>query len=182
MALVGHNNPVVRCDPVVLGRREDQRNLEARCNSRVSQWLEISLEDALRGMTAEILIPRQVTCPRCGGSRAEPGSGLSTCSTCRGRGEVVYQQSFLSIRRTCPHCAGAGKIIRQPCAQCRGQGAVRVERRLKINVPPGVDTGTRLWLSHEGQGGYNGGPPGDLYVVVRVKEHPIFTRDGSELQ
>lgn len=143
--------------------------------------LEISLEEAFRGMTAEILIPRQDTCPRCSGSRAEPGSGLSTCHTCRGRGEIVYQQSFLSIRRTCPHCGGSGRLIRHACAQCRGQGTVRVERRLKINVPPGVDTGTRLRLSQEGQGGSNGGPPGDLYVVVRVKDHPIFTREGSDL-
>jgi len=143
--------------------------------------LEVSLEEAARGLSAEILIPRQDTCPRCRGNRAEPGSGLSTCSACRGRGEVIYQQSFLSIRRTCPHCGGAGKIIRQPCTQCRGQGSVRAERRLKINVPAGVDTGTRLRLSQEGQAGHNGGPPGDLYVVVRIKEHPIFTRDGSDL-
>jgi molecular chaperone DnaJ len=159
----------------------------ARQRSRVQRGddlrydLELSLEEAARGMSAEILIPRQDTCPRCGGSRAEPGSGHVTCSTCRGRGEVVYQQSFLSIRKTCPHCRGAGRIIRQPCTQCKGQGVVRVERRLKIQVPPGVDNGTRLRLSQEGEAGYNGGPPGDLYVVIRLKEHPIFTREGSDL-
>jgi molecular chaperone DnaJ len=143
--------------------------------------LEISFEDAFRGMSAEVLIPREEECPRCQGSRAEPGSGPVTCQTCRGRGEVLYQQSFLSIRRTCAQCGGSGKIIRQPCAQCRGQGAVRVERRLKVNVPPGVDNGTHLRLSQEGQAGYNGGPAGDLYVVLKVKEHPIFVRDGSDL-
>jgi molecular chaperone DnaJ len=143
--------------------------------------LEIGFEDAVRGMSAEILIPRDDACPRCHGSRSEPGSGQSTCSTCRGRGEVVYQQSFLSIRRPCAQCGGSGKIIRRPCTQCRGQGTVRVERRLKINVPPGVDDGTRMRLSQEGQAGYNGGPTGDLYVVLRVKEHPVFTREGSDL-
>jgi molecular chaperone DnaJ len=143
--------------------------------------LEISFEDAFRGISAEILIPREEVCPRCQGNRAEPGSGPVTCQTCRGRGEVIYQQSFLSIRRTCAQCGGTGKIIRQACAQCRGQGAVRAERRLKVNVPAGVDSGTHLRLSQEGQAGYNGGPPGDLYVVLKVEEHPIFVRDGSDL-
>ncbi len=143
--------------------------------------LEIDFEDAVRGMRAEILIPRQEICSRCQGNRAEPGSGSTTCPTCRGRGEVLYQQSFLSIRRTCSHCGGAGKVIRQPCTQCHGQGSVRAERRLKVNVPPGVDNGTHLRLSQEGQAGYNGGPPGDLYVVLKVKEHPIFVRDGRDL-
>ncbi len=143
--------------------------------------LEIGFEDAVNGMSAEILIPREETCRRCQGNRAEPGSGLTTCQTCRGRGEVVYQQSFLSIRRTCAQCGGSGKIIRQPCSQCRGQGTVRAERRLKVNVPPGVDNGTHLRLSQEGQAGYNGGPAGDLYVVLKVKEHPIFVRDESNI-
>ncbi|MCC7175647.1 MAG: molecular chaperone DnaJ [Bryobacterales bacterium] len=143
--------------------------------------LEISFEDAVRGMTAELLIPRDEICPHCQGSRAEPGSGETTCQTCRGRGEVVYQQSFLSIRRTCAQCGGSGKVIRQPCGQCRGQAAVRVERRLKVNIPPGVDNGTHLRLSQEGQAGYHGGPPGDLYVVLKVREHPIFLRDGSDI-
>ncbi len=143
--------------------------------------LDISFEEAVRGMTAEILIPRDEVCPRCQGSRAEPGSGMSTCHTCHGRGEVIYQQSFLSIRRTCGQCGGSGKTIRQPCQQCRGEGAVRAERRLKVNVPAGVDNGTHLRLSQEGQAGYSGGPPGDLYVVLKVREHPIFVRDGADL-
>ncbi len=143
--------------------------------------LEIGFEDAVRGMSAEILIPRDEICSRCQGARAEPGSGVVTCPTCRGRGEVIYQQSFLSVRRTCSQCGGSGKMIRQPCTQCRGQGSVRVERRLKIDIPVGVDNGTRLRLSQEGQPGYNGGPPGDLYVVLRVKEHSVFVRQGSDL-
>mgnify|MGYP001182245501 CR=1 FL=1 len=143
--------------------------------------LEIEFEDAFRGMSAEILIPREETCPRCQGSRAEPGAGLVTCPVCRGRGEIIHQQGFLSIRRTCGQCGGSGKIIRQACTECRGQGTVRSERRLKINVPAGVDNGTHLRLSREGQAGYNGGPPGDLYVVIKVKDHPIFTREGNDL-
>jgi molecular chaperone DnaJ len=143
--------------------------------------LELDFEEAMSGMTAEILIPRDDTCPRCTGSRAEPGSGQTTCPTCRGRGEVIYQQSFLSIRRTCSHCGGSGRVVRNPCTHCRGQGTVRVEKRLKVNVPPGVDTGTRMRLVNEGQAGSNGGPPGDLYVVVNVREHAVFTRDGNDL-
>jgi molecular chaperone DnaJ len=157
------------------GRTQAQRGEDLRYD------LEIGFEDAIRGMNAQVLIPRDETCSRCRGTRAEPGSGLTTCSACHGRGEVIYQQSFLSVRRTCGQCGGGGKIIRQPCSGCRGQGTVRVERRLKINVPPGVDNGTRLRLSSEGQPGYNGGPPGDLYVFLKVKEHPVFTRDGSDL-
>ena len=158
-----------------------RRRTRAQKGEDLRYDLEISFEDAFRGMNAEVLIPREEVCPRCQGSRSEPGSGPVTCQTCRGRGEVLYQQSFLSIRRTCAQCGGSGKIIRQPCAQCRGQGAVRAERRLKVNVPPGVDNGTHLRLSQEGQAGYNGGPAGDLYVVLKVKEHPIFVRDGSDL-
>jgi molecular chaperone DnaJ len=159
-----------------------RRRTRAQRGDDLRYDLEIGFEDAVRGMSAEILIARDEACPRCQGSRAEPGSVLAPCPTCRGRGEVIYQQSFLSIRRTCAQCGGSGKMIRQPCAQCRGQGSVRVERRLKINVPPGVDNGTRLRLSQEGQPGFSGGPPGDLYVVLRVKEHPFFAREGSNLR
>ena len=157
------------------GRSRTQRGDDLRYD------LEIGFEDAVRGLSAEILIPRDELCPRCRGNRAEPGSGLVTCPACHGRGEVVYQQSFLSIRRTCSQCGGSGKMIRQACSECRGQGTVRAERRLKVSVPPGVENGTRLRLSQEGQPGYNGGPPGDLYVVLRVKEHPIFVREGNDL-
>jgi molecular chaperone DnaJ len=158
-----------------------RRRTRAQRGDDLRYDLEIGFEEAVRGMSAEILIPRDELCSRCQGSRAEPGSGLVTCPACRGRGEVIYQQSFLSIRRTCSQCGGSGKMVRQTCAQCRGQGSVRVERRLKIDVPPGIDSGTRLRLSKEGQPGYNGGPPGDLYVVMKIKEHPIFTRQASDL-
>ena len=115
------------------------------------------------------------------GKGAEPGSGTTTCPTCRGRGEVLYQQSFLSIRRTCGQCNGAGEIIKKRCTVCHGEGYHQVERKLKVNIPAGVDNGTRLRLSNEGQPGPNGGPPGDLYVILKVRDHPIFDRHGNDL-
>jgi molecular chaperone DnaJ len=120
-------------------------------------------------------------CSGCNGSGAEAVDGLTTCPVCRGRGEVIYQQSFLSIRRTCSQCNGRGKLIRRPCKQCQGAGHVRKDRKLKITVPAGVDNGTRLRLAQEGQPGTNGGPNGDLYVFLSVKEHPIFERHENDL-
>lgn len=142
--------------------------------------LELTFEDAVRGMTAEIQVPRQEVCPRCQG-RGAPPQGLSTCTACHGRGEILYQQGFLTVRRTCPQCKGVGQTISRPCSECRGQGYVRTERKLKVNVPAGVDDGTRLRLAGEGQPGVNGGPPGDLYVVLRVEEHPFFERRENDL-
>lgn len=142
--------------------------------------LEISFEDAMRGTTVEIQIPRQEVCYRCNGRGAEPGDIMS-CPTCRGRGELIYQQGFLSIRRTCSHCNGTGQVARKVCGHCRGHGWVRSERRLQVNIPPGVDNGTHLRLAEEGQPGVNGGPPGDLYVVLTVKEHPFFERRENDL-
>jgi molecular chaperone DnaJ len=143
--------------------------------------LEINLEDTILGLSADIQVPRTEACGRCGGSGAERNDGLTACPMCHGRGEVIYQQSFLSIRQTCRQCNGRGQIIRRPCTQCRGEGYVRAERKLKVNIPPGVDTGTRLRLSGEGQPGANGGPQGDLYVFVRVKEHAVFQRSEDDL-
>jgi molecular chaperone DnaJ len=143
--------------------------------------LEISFEDAVFGMTAEIQVPTVEQCGRCSGKGAEPGSGATTCPTCHGRGEVVYQQSFLSVRRTCGTCNGSGHLIRNPCKECRGQGYRQVQRKLKVNIPAGVDNGTRMRLSQEGHPGANGGPPGDLYVVLKVKEHPFFERHEADL-
>ncbi len=143
--------------------------------------LEVSFEDAMQGMSAEIQVPRVDRCSRCQGTGAEPRDGLTGCPMCRGRGEVIYQQGFLSIRRTCSQCGGRGQIIRRPCGECRGEGYVRLERKLRITVPAGVDTGTRLRLGGEGQPGANGGPTGDLYVVLKVREHPIFERRENDL-
>jgi len=143
--------------------------------------LEISFEDSMRGLAVDIQVPRMEECGRCKGKGAEPEDGVVTCPMCRGRGEVIYQQAFLSVRRTCTQCSGRGQIIRRPCKECRGQGYMRRERKLKVNIPAGVDNGTQLRLSQEGQPGGNGGPPGDLFVVLKVAEHPIFERHEYDL-
>ncbi len=143
--------------------------------------LEITFEDSMRGLSADLQIPRMEACSNCQGTGADPNGGLITCSVCRGRGEVLYQQSFLSIRKTCPTCGGRGKVVRQACSQCRGQGFSRVERKLKVNIPAGVDSGTRLRLAAEGNPGPPGSQPGDLYVVIKVTEHPIFERRENDL-
>ncbi len=143
--------------------------------------LTVNLEDAIKGTAIEIQVPRLDPCSRCSGSGAEPNDGLVPCPVCRGRGEVIYQQSFLSIRRTCGQCGGRGQIIRRPCTQCKGEGHTRSERKLKLTVPAGVDSGTRLKLQGEGQPGQAGARPGDLYVVLRIKEHPVFERHESDL-
>jgi molecular chaperone DnaJ len=157
------------------GRSHSQRGEDLRYD------LEINLEDSIRGLSVDIQVPRMEGCSRCQGTGAEKNDGLVSCPMCHGRGEVIYQQSFLQIRRTCGQCGGRGQIIRRPCTQCRGERYVRTERKLKVNIPAGVDTGTRLRLSNEGQPGGNGGPAGDLYVVVKIKEHPIFERSGDDL-
>ncbi len=143
--------------------------------------LEISFQDSMRGISADLQIPRREACSKCQGSGAEPNGGLVTCSVCNGRGEVLYQQSFLSIRKTCPSCGGRGKLIRQACTQCHGEGYSAAEKKLKVNIPAGVDSGTRLRLSGEGNPGPPGSQPGDLYVVVKVAEHPIFERRDTDL-
>lgn len=158
-----------------------RRRSRAQRGDDVRYDLEISFEEAVFGMGADIQIPRMEACDRCGGSGSEPGSGATTCPTCKGRREILYQQGFLSIRRTCSTCNGAGQIIRNPCSTCRGQGYREVQRKLKINVPPGVDDGTRLRLASEGQRGANGGPQGDLYVFLKVREHSFFERREADL-
>jgi len=158
-----------------------RRRARAERGEDVRYDLEIAFEEAVFGINAEIQVPRMEGCERCKGSGSEPGSGPTTCPTCHGRGEVLYQQSFLSIRRTCSTCGGQGQIIRNPCSDCRGHGFRQVQRKLKINIPAGVDDGTRLRLASEGQPGGHGGPHGDLYVFLKVKEHPFFERQGTDL-
>ena len=157
-----------------------RRRTRAQAGGDVRYDLELNFEDAVRGLTAEIQVPRQELCRRCSGRGAEP-DGLAPCSACHGRGEMLFHQGFLTVRRTCPQCGGAGQVIRRPCAQCRGQGFIRTERKLKVTIPAGVDNATRLRLSGEGQPGFHGGPPGDLYVVFHVEEHPFFERQGNDL-
>ena len=143
--------------------------------------LEITFEDMMKGFAADIQVPRMEACERCHGKGAEPEDGLTTCPVCRGKGEQTFQQGFLMVRRTCSQCNGRGQIIRRPCKECKGDGYLRRERKLKVNIPAGVDNGTRLRLSGEGQPGVNGGPNGDLYVLLKVQEHPIFDREGDDL-
>ena len=143
--------------------------------------LEIEFQDVMRGLTADVQVPRMDACSRCTGTGAEKVDGLVSCPMCHGRGEVLYQQSFLQIRRTCGQCNGRGQIIRRPCIQCKGEGHIRSERKLKVNIPAGVSTGTRLRLAGEGQTGSQNGGPGDLYVFIKVREHPIFERHEDDM-
>ncbi len=143
--------------------------------------LEIELEDAIRGKDVQLQLPRLENCGDCGGTGAAARDGLVSCPICRGRGEVIYQQGFLSIRRTCNQCGGTGKIIRRPCESCDGKGQIEVEDKLQISIPAGVGSGTRVRVAGKGRPGVNGGPPGDLYVFLRVKEHRVFRRDESDL-
>lgn len=143
--------------------------------------LELELEQAVFGHNASVEFATLAECEPCKGSGAAPGSKPATCDSCGGVGQVRMQQGFFSVQQTCPRCKGRGQIVTQPCDSCLGQGRVRRKKTLSVKIPPGVDTGDRIRLTGEGEGGRNGGPPGDLYVEVRVREHPIFERDGANL-
>lgn len=143
--------------------------------------LELSLEDAVRGTTVKIRVPTYTTCKTCSGSGAKKGTRPSTCTTCGGHGQVRMQQGFFSVQQTCPRCNGTGTIIGDPCGDCHGQGRIKEQKTLSVKVPAGVDTGDRIRLANEGEAGENGGPPGDLYVQIQVKEHAIFKRDDANL-
>jgi molecular chaperone DnaJ len=143
--------------------------------------LTLGFEEAVFGKAVEIQVPKLELCPRCEGNGAEPGSGSITCPGCQGRGEQLFSQGFLSVRRTCSHCGGAGKIIKQVCRDCRGEGYRHVNKRLKVTIPAGIGDGNRLRVNGEGQPGANGGPAGDLYIFFAVKEHEIFEREGSNI-
>jgi molecular chaperone DnaJ len=143
--------------------------------------MEITLEDAFKGKTATIKVPTSVACEPCAGSGAKPGSKPKTCATCAGHGRVRAQQGFFAIERTCPTCAGRGEVIDNPCATCSGAGRVTRERSLSVNIPAGVEDGTRIRLSGEGEAGLRGGPTGDLYIFLSIKPHPFFQRDGADL-
>ncbi len=143
--------------------------------------LEVSLEEAAEGLETKLQIPRLETCESCRGSGQEPGTQPDICGTCRGQGQVRFSQGFLTVARPCPACRGQGRVNRHPCKVCRGEGRESKERLLKVTIPAGVEDGNQLRLSGEGEGGLLGGPPGDLYVVIHVKSHEIFARDGSHL-
>jgi molecular chaperone DnaJ len=143
--------------------------------------LEINLEDAFGGKTATIKVPTSIACEACAGSGAKAGSKPKTCTTCAGHGRVRAQQGFFAIERTCPTCAGRGQVIDNPCTACTGAGRVTRERNLSVNIPAGVEDGTRIRLSGEGEAGMRGGPSGDLYIFLSIKPHPFFQRDGADL-
>ena len=143
--------------------------------------LELTLEQAVAGDTVQIEIPTAAECTRCSGNGAEPGTDPRTCTTCGGVGQIRVAQGFFSIQQTCPACAGAGTVIEKPCRECAGRGRIRKRRTLSVKIPPGVDNGDRIRLAREGEAGRNGGPPGDLYVDIGVREHPIFGREGQNL-
>lgn len=143
--------------------------------------LEISFEDAALGATKDISISKADECSSCNGTGATKGSGFKTCQTCGGNGQVIASRGIFSIQQTCPTCQGSGKIIEKPCKECRGSGRQDKKSTIKLRIPPGVDTGTRLRSSGNGEGGLRGGPSGDLYVVLHVKEHNIFDREGDNI-
>lgn len=143
--------------------------------------LEITLEDAYHGKEVELRIDTSAQCEPCNGSGAKPGTGSRTCTICGGRGQVRASQGFFVVERTCPTCRGAGEVISDPCERCHGEGRMEKQKSLHVNIPAGVDEGTRIRLSGEGEAGARGGPPGDLYIFIHLARHPIFQRDGTTL-
>ncbi|HWA12839.1 MAG TPA: molecular chaperone DnaJ [Burkholderiales bacterium] len=157
------------------GRSSVYRGADLRYN------LEISLEEAAHGTETRIRIPTMQECETCHGSGAKPGTQPTTCATCGGHGQVRMTQGFFSIQQTCPKCHGSGKVVQNPCATCNGAGRVKHQKTLSVKIPVGVDEGDRIRLSGEGEAGVNGGPAGDLYVVIHIKPHEVFTREGNDL-
>jgi molecular chaperone DnaJ len=157
------------------GRQRATRGSDLRYN------LRISLEDAFAGLQKAITVPTSVSCGGCDGSGAEGGAEPQTCPTCSGMGKVRAQQGFFTVERTCPTCSGIGQIIKNPCRSCGGTGREEKERSLSVNIPAGVETGTRIRLAGEGEAGLRGGPTGDLYIFIEVNEHELFQRDGVDL-
>ncbi len=164
---------------VFRGRGYRPRGAERGSDLRYN--LEITFDEAAFGTEAHIKIPRAQDCSACKGSGAKPGTSPTVCPTCGGTGQVRFQQGFFSVSRTCSHCRGEGRIIKERCPDCGGEGRTKVYKTLSVKVPAGVETGSRLRLQGEGETGTRGGPAGDLYVVITVKEHPIFSRDGEDV-
>lgn len=143
--------------------------------------LKLTLEEVATGIETKVQIPRLETCETCSGTGAEPGTKRTTCETCRGQGQVRFNQGFLTVARPCPKCQGTGEIVKSPCKACRGEGRQRAERLLNIKIPAGIEDGMQLRVSGEGSSGLHAGPPGDLYVLVRIREHPVFARNGADI-
>jgi molecular chaperone DnaJ len=162
------------------GARGGSRGSAAQRGADLRYDLEITLEDAAKGMTAQLRIPRLEACDTCKGSGAAAGSQPETCSTCGGSGKIHYQQGFFSVARTCHTCRGTRRVIKDPCTECRGAGRVEREKQMEVKIPAGVETGSRLRVTGEGEAGTQGGPTGDLYVVIHVAEHEQFERGGPD--
>ena len=165
----------------VFGGRPGGRRSAAQRGADLRYDLEITLEEAYHGMTAQLRIPRLETCQSCKGSGAAPGTQPENCGNCGGTGQVRYQQGFFSVARTCQACRGAGRVVKTPCSECRGAGRIEREKQMEVKIPAGVETGSRLRVQGEGEAGTQGGPAGDLYVVIRLAEHERFERQGSNL-
>ena len=163
------------------GRRGGGRGNGATRGTDLRYNMEINLTEAFTGKTAQVRVPSSVTCETCNGSGAKPGTSPKTCSTCGGHGAVRSQSGFFTVERTCPSCQGRGQVISDPCSPCSGQGRVTKERTLSVNIPAGVEDGTRIRLASEGEAGMRGGPSGDLYIFLSVKPHEFFQRDGADL-
>jgi molecular chaperone DnaJ len=157
------------------GRSRTERGADLQYN------LELSFEEAIYGKDVKLKIPRWEKCQDCNGSGAKSSAGIKQCTGCRGTGQMRFQQGFFSVSRPCAQCDGSGHVITDPCAGCRGKKRVHRERTLSVTIPAGIESGMRLRLSHEGEDGQNGGPPGDLYVAVNVKPHPIFVRQDTDI-
>jgi len=147
----------------------------------LSYAMEVTLEEAAAGKDSEIRIPSFDECDTCHGSGAKPGTSAKACGTCQGQGVVQMRQGFFSVQQTCPHCRGTGKVITDPCAPCHGQGKIKRQKTLEIKIPAGIDDGMRIRSTGNGEPGTNGGPPGDLYIEIRLKKHEVFQRDGDDL-
>jgi molecular chaperone DnaJ len=165
----------------MMGRRSGRGTGGAGRGSDLRYNMEITLEEAFHGKTASLKLPTSVACETCAGSGARAGAKPKTCSMCGGHGRVRAQQGFFAIERTCPSCQGRGEMIDNPCPACSGSGRVTRERQLSVNIPAGVEDGTRIRLAGEGEAGTRGGPAGDLYIFVSTKPHPFFQRDGADL-
>src|SRR5256714_170776 len=163
------------------GRSASQRRTAAQRGADLRYDLEMTLEEAAAGMTAQLRIPRLEMCDACRGTGAAPGTQPETCQTCGGAGQVRYQQGFFSVSRTCGQCRGAGRVIRTPCKTCKGAGRVERAKQMEGKIPSGLETGSPLRLAGEGEAGAQGGPAGDLYVVIHVREHDVFERQANNL-
>lgn len=163
----------------IFGSRNSRSNMHRGADLRYN--LEITLEQAAHGTETKIRIPTMEKCETCHGDGAKPGTSPKTCTTCNGHGQVRMQQGFFSIQQTCPKCQGSGKVIAHPCSTCHGVGLIKQHKTLNVKIPMGVDDGDRIRVSGEGEAGLNGGPPGDLYVVVHLAAHSVFRREGDHL-